>query len=203
MSANRQIHAAAARVHRIDDPAIERHADELFGTPAAADPTPVEQRDAGPGRVLVEWIGESGPLADQKLAMAEQLGLIPPAIVKAWRTLHERATTRIPGMTHHTMTRERDGMTETVTWGPYNYVQAVTHKDADTLLSGTFGHQFRVIGYTGTQPADMSTIDRFLRPFVPAETTERVEHIVVDDQPTEALSGIVPGTRLGTWTKTR
>jgi hypothetical protein len=106
-------------------------------------------------------------------------------------------------MTHHTMTRERDGMSETVTWGPYDFVQAVTHKDADTLLSGTFGHQFRVIGYTGRQPADMSKVDRFLAPYVPTAITEQVEHIVVDAQPTEALSGIVPGTRLGTWTKTR
>jgi len=203
MSSRKGIIAATRKVKRIDDPAIERHAGELFGTLSDPNPTPVDARDPGPGRVLVEWIGENGPLAEQKLVMAVQLGLIPPLIARTWRTLQAKATTRIPGMTHHTMTVERDGMTETMTWGPYDYVQAVTHKDADTLLSGTFGHQFRVIGYTGTQPADMSAIDRFLTPYVSEETDAQVRHIEVDVHPTEALTGIVPGTRVGAWTKTR
>jgi hypothetical protein len=183
--------------------AVARHRAELFGTPADPDATPVDQRDPGPGRVLVEWIGESGPLADRKLAMAERLGLIPAKVARAWRELHARATTRIPGMTHHTMTRERDGMSETYTWGPYDYTVAVTHRDADTLLSGSFGHQFRIVGYAGPQPAGVPAVDRFLTPFVPAETAAKVAAIEIEEEQPQELVGEQRFTALGAWTPTR
>jgi hypothetical protein len=186
-----------------DKAAVARHHAELFGTPAGPDATPVDQRDPGPGRVLVEWIGESGPLADRKLAMAERLGLIPAKVARAWRELHARATTRIPGMTHHTMTRERDGMSETYTWGPYDYTVAVTHTDADTLLSGSFGHQFRIVGYDGPQPADVAPIDRFLAPFAPLATVQKVRRIDIEDADPQALVGVQRFTGLGAWTPTR
>lgn len=186
------------------DPAIERHAGELFGTTSDPDFTPVNQRNPGPGRVLVEWIGENGPLAERKLALAVERGWIPKPIVDAWKTLHGRITTRIPGMCHHTMTRERDGMSETYKWGPEvgTYVQAVTYKDAEVLLSGTFAHQFRVIGYQGEQPADANPIDRFLAPYVDAETTDKVRHLVIVDHADERLVGVgnAGGKRLGSWT---
>jgi hypothetical protein len=210
MSRRKDIFDAATRAQGIADPAIEKHAGELFGTPTAKNETPVEQRNAGPGRVLVEWIGDYGPLAKRRLAAAVQLDLLSAEVVEAWERYHRKVTTRIPGLTHHTMTRERDGMSETVTWGPWDYVQSVTIKDADTLLSGTFGHQFRIVGYTGQQPADMSDIDLYVTPLVQkgkidAATVEQIEHIVIDESAPEALASIVTqsGGRLAAWTPTR
>jgi hypothetical protein len=194
----------AKKAQGIDDPAIERHKDELFGKPVAKDPTPPEQRNPGPGRVLVEWIGEDGPYAEAKLAAAVELGLIPAAIVTAWKQLHERITTRIPGIAHHTMSVERDGMSETITWGPYEYVRAVTIKDADTLLSSSFGHQFRILNYAGQQPANMHPIDRYLTPYSDTTTVEQVRHIVIEESAPEKLTGVAgPGNRLGAWTPKR
>jgi hypothetical protein len=137
------------------------------------------------------------------LALAERLGLFPAKVAGAWRELHARATTRIPGMTHHTMTRERDGMSETYTWGPYDYTVAVTHTDADTLLSGSFGHQFRIVGYAGPQPADVPAVDRFLTPFVPAETAAKVVALEIEEDTPQELVGVQRFTGLGAWTPTR
>jgi hypothetical protein len=199
-----RIFRVAEQAQGIHDPAIAKHKDELFGTPSNPDFTPADQRNPGPGRVLVEWVGEDGPMADRKLAAAVELGLIPKAIVDAWKTLHTRITTRIPGMCHHTMTRERDGMSETYTWGPHagTYVQAVRHEDADKLLAGTFGRQFRVLNYVGHQPADDTPIDRFLSPYVDADTVDQVRHIVIEEGAPERLVGVAStgGKRLGAWT---
>ena len=196
---------ATRKAQRIADPAIERHRDELFGTPSDPDPTPIELRQAGRGRVPLEWIGDDGPLAERRIDAAVTLGLIPKAVVELWKKVHERITTRIPGLTHHTMSRERDGMSETYTWGPHpgTYVQAVTHADADKILAGTFGHQFRLVGYQGSQPADVDPIDRFVAPFVDAETTDKVRHVVIEERTPEALSGVSPGSRVGAWTPTK
>jgi hypothetical protein len=204
MSSRKQIIDAVAKAQGIADPAVERHKDALFGTPTAKDPTPPDQRNPGPGRVLVEWIGEEGPYAEAKLAAAVDLGLIPASIVSAWTQLHGRITTRIPGIASHSMTRERDGMSETIVWGPYEYVQAVTVKDADTLLSSSFGHQFRILNYAGQQPANVHPIDRYLTPYTDSETVDKVRHIVIEeDAPEKLVSVSGPGNRLGAWTPKR
>ncbi len=204
MPSRKAILTAAQKAHGTYDSAVERHTDELFGTPSDPDLTPIDERKASPGRVLVEWMGEAGPLAEAKLAAAVQLGLIPKNIVEAWDQVQETATTRLPGFTHHTMTRERDGMSQTYTWGPEigTYVQEVTHKDADVLLSGSFAAQFRIVGYSGPQPADGDAISRFLEPFVDAELTNKVRHIVIDvTGAPQRLSGVDTrtGNRFGTW----
>lgn len=202
----------AKRINGADDPSIAKHAGELFGTPGNPDYTPVEQRKASPGHVLVEWIGESGPLADERLAGAQRLGLIPKVIAEAWTTIHAKATTRVPGLVHHTMSRERDNMSQTYTWGPHpgTYIQEVTYKDAETLLTGSFAAQFRIIGYPGEQPADADPIDRFLanivdangRPIVSAAVVAKVRSVVTVDGETQRLTGIVnqSGGQLGAWT---
>jgi hypothetical protein len=212
MSSRKQIIDATAKAQGIADPAVERHKDALFGTPTAKDPTPPDQRNPGPGRVLVEWIGEEGPYAEAKLAAAVDLGLIPASIVSAWTQLHGRITTRIPGIASHSMTRERDGMSETIVWGPYEYVQAVTVKDADTLLSSSFGHQFRILNYAGQQPANVHPIDRYLTPYTDSETVDKVRHIVIEENVPEALRGLevisdgrggIVKTGRGAWTPKR
>lgn len=211
------IHAAAKKIHRADDPAIERHSAELFGTPTAKDPTPPEQRDAGPGRVLVEWIGESGPLAEARVNAAIDRNLLPATVKLAWEKYHSRITTRLPGLTHHTMSRERDGMSETITWGPWDYVQPVTIKDADRLLSGSFGYQFRIVGYEGDQPADMSFYDLYLKPavergLISQKTADQILSIVITEHEPEKLVGLevqsdgrggLVKTGKGAWNPTR
>jgi hypothetical protein len=209
MSSRKQIIDAVAKAQGIADPAVERHKDKLFGTPTPKDPTPVDQRDPGPRRVLIEWIGEFGPLAQAKLAAAVQLGLISPAVKAAWETLHvENISTRIPGLVHHTMSVDRDGMSETYTWGPYEYVQSVAFQDVDKLIGSESGHTFRIVGYDKPQPSDATPFDLYIKPAVEKgsmtqETADQIEHIVIDEQPPEALSGVVPGSgkRVGAWTK--
>lgn len=177
------------------DPAVDRHADQLFGKPA--EPANVYVQ---PGRVLLEWIGDRSPHGIAQIRGAIQLGLIPKQIVKAYDDLDLKMTTRIPGITHHTMDHIRDGLSQSYTWGPYHYVVEVLAADADKILSSTFGHQFRLHNYDGPQPADYDPIQRFVAPYLDADTTAKVRSVVSDEGPTEALTGIVPGTRMGAWT---
>lgn len=194
----RAIANIAARQRGQDDPdTIARHADELFGSPAE----PLNDYQA-PGTVRVEWIGDSSPFGIEQIRGAIRLGLLPKELIKAYEEADARMCTRIDGLTHHTMTKERDGMSQTYTWGPWNFVVEVTTADADKLLSGTFGHQFRVLDYAGTQPADYDPIDRFVKPFVSADTTDSVRAVVTDVAAPEDLSGVVPGAGMGTWTRT-
>jgi hypothetical protein len=210
MSKPKQIGDALQKVRGTYDPAVERHKDELFGTPVAADPTPVDDRNAGPGREYLEWIGEFGPLAQAKLAAAVELKLVPREVAEAWVILNEGATTRIPGISHHTMSVARDGMSEDYTWGPYEYVIAVKRVDIDRILSGSMGHQFRIIGYQGKQPADYDPIERYTeraieKDLITTDTVDKIRRIVTEEDPPEKLTGVVAqaGRRLGTWTPTR
>ena len=117
--------------------------------------------------------------------MAVQLGEIPATLVDAWRELNHRLmfSTRIPYVFHKSQTVERDGMSEDYTWGPHpsSYVQSVTYADADKILSGPDGHEYRIHGYEGEQPADWDPLKRFLAPWVSPELTERVAHIVIKE----------------------
>lgn len=188
-----------------DRPDVERHRGELFGTLTGPNPTPAGERYVPPGRVLVEWLGDASPYGHAQIAAAVQLGFIPKQIVAAYELHTVRMTTRIDTVTHHTMTQERDGMSETVTWGPHlgSYVQEVSTKDADVLLSGTMGHQFRVVGRgappAGAQPADRDPIERFVPPTLRAA----VRAVVVEEHAPENLVGVGNGGRLGAWTPTR
>jgi len=181
-----------ADVAMADRPDVARHAGELFGTPADPDHTPPDQRHVPRGKVLIEWVGDASPLGQRQIAEAVRMGMIPPVVVAAWEHHAAGMTTAIPGVAHHTMTRERDGMSETVTWGPYpgTYVREIAAADADTVLSSTFGRQFRVVGRTdqlpeGGQPADY---DVFL--FIPPSVRERVRSIRIVDGPEESLAGV-------------
>jgi len=182
-------HADVGMADRAD---IARHAGELFGTPADPDATPVDQRHVPRGRVLVEWVGDASPLGQRQIAEAVRMGMIPPVVVAAWHHHATGMTTAIPGVSHHTMTRERDGMSETVTWGPHpgTFVREVSATDADTLLSSTFGPQFRVVGRPDQLPAGGQPADRDVFLFVPPSVRERVRSIRIVDGPEEALAGV-------------
>lgn len=173
--------------------AAEANKDEITIVPAGKyaigqrkaepDATPPDQRYVGPGSVLLEWVGDRSPFAEVRLGMAVQLGLIPAAVVNAWRELSHRLmfSTRVPGVIHKEMTAERDGMSQDYVWGPHPsaYLQRVTYADADRILSSPDGHEFRIHGYEGEQPADWDPFKRFLAPYVPPEVVERARHVVV------------------------
>jgi hypothetical protein len=177
------------------DPAVDRHKDSLFGKPAE----PLNDYTQ-PGHVRMEWIGDYSPHGVARIRSAIQLGMIPKHVIKAYDDADAKMTTRIAGLTHHTMDNERDGLSQSYTWGPWEFVIEVRNEDADKILSGTFGHQFRVHGYDGKQPSDYDPIDRFVAPHVDAETTAKVRAIVTDEGREEALTGVVPGGRMGAWT---
>ena len=183
--------------------AAEANKDEITIIPAGKyavgqrkgepDATPPEERYVDPGYVLMEWVGDRSPFAEVRLAMAVQLGQIPAAIVKAWRETTHRLmfSTRVPGVIHKEMTAERDGMSQDYVWGPHPsaYIQRVTYADADKILSGLDGHEFRIHGYEGQQPADWDPFKRFLAPYVPPAVVERAQSIVVksgDERPIRA-----------------
>jgi len=179
-------------------PDVARHAAELFGTPADPDATPLDQRHVPRGRVLLEWIGDASPYGQRQIAEAVRLGMIPAVIVEAWKRHTAQMTTRIDGVSHHTLSRERDRMSETITFGPHfgTYAREVSAKDADTILSGPMGHQFRLVGYAGEQPADRDPVERF----VPPGLRDKVRSITTTDHRPEALAGVMPGNRTGVWT---
>ena len=60
-----------------------------------------------------------------------------------------------------------------------------------------------ILGYDGPQPADVPAIDRFLKPFVPAETTAKVAAIEIEEDQPQELVGVQRFTGLGAWTSTR
>jgi len=171
---------------------IARHADELYGTRTDPDFTPPEQRYVPPGRVLLEWIGDSSPLGLRQIREAVRQKMIPAVVVAAWEAHAEKMTTRIPGVSYHAMTVARDGMSETVRWGelPGTYVQEVSAKDADTVLSSTFGSQFRVVGTADQMPDGGQPADRDIFLLVPPSVRERVRSIRIVDGPEEALAGV-------------
>ena len=187
------------------------------------DPTPPDMRYVPPGHVLLEWVGDHGPLAYAKLRAGAQMGIIPKELLEVWEIVADRTMwfTRIPYVFRREMHRDRDGVSQDYCWGPdpTTYVQEVTIKDADHLLSGPNGHEFRVLNYEGTQPADWDPITRFvtdpLRDSVgdaQAEAiTEKVRAIVIKEKQTQALRGVeyhqagknrMVRTGRGAWTPT-
>lgn len=190
---------------------------------ANPDATPPDQRYVRPGHVLLEWVGEHGPLAYAKLRAGVMLGIVPADLIAAWEIVGDRTIwmTRIHNVIRRELHRDRDGVSQDYCWGPQAsaWVQEVTMKDADHILSGPHGHEFRVLFWPGKQPADWDPITRFIEE--PLEDTigateakavaARVRAIVIDEQPAQALRGVeVITTRKGpkrtgrgTWTSTR
>jgi hypothetical protein len=127
------------------DPAVARHRRELFGVPAAPDPHPTEE----PHRLLLEWVGQPSP-TDAPLVLAlKARGLLFADELLALARLAQRTVRRLDGITSRTLTSERDGLSETLTWGPLpgSYVRSVAFRDAERIL-GLFetGTEFRVVG---------------------------------------------------------
>lgn len=180
------------------DAALQRHHGELHGTPAAPDPTPADLRYTWPGRVQLEWVGDVSPYAGEIMVAMDRMHLLPPALAKALEKVALSIAYRVDGVTTRTLTKERDGLTETVTWGPHQgtYVREVTAKDADRILSSVAGKEFRIIGYAGEQPS-RDPIDLYLPPYL-RPTARSVE---VRFGPEERLAGVVVGTgnRVGDW----
>lgn len=189
---------ADAEVLTGTDPAMHRHANELHGTPADPNPTPPEHRHVSRGRVQIEWLGDVSPFAGEVLTAMNRMHLLPAVLAQALTKIALSIPYRVDGLTTRTLTQERDGMTETVTWGPNTgtYVREVNAKDADRILSSAAGREFRIVGYAGEHPS-RDPIELYLPPSL-RPTARRVE---VHIGPEENLTGvdIATNNRMGTW----
>ena len=183
------------------DPAIQRHKAELFGGEADADPTPPEQRYTQPGRVQLEWLGDVSPFAGEVMSALRFLHKLPKPLAAALEKVALSIAYRVDGLTTRTLTKERDGLTETITWGPRpgTYVREVTAKDADRILSGPAGRQFRVVGWDGAHPS-RDPVDIYL----PPSMRPMARSVNVRIGPEENLTGVVVGShgRMGAWEPT-
>lgn len=130
------------------DPATRRHDRELFGVADDPDFTPPEARYVQPKRVLLEWVGQPSPFTSPVVLALKAKGLLTPI----HRIVLERAAllriARVDGVTSRTLTKERDGMSETHRWGPKpgTFVREVPFADARRILDGPSGAEFRIAG---------------------------------------------------------
>ena len=180
------------------DSAMQRHGKELFGVQAEVDFTPPELRYVEPGHVLVEWIGDVGPLADEQIAGAIQLGVFSKTLVEAYHKFTRVVTNRIDGVSTRTVTAERDHMTQTYRWGAKlgSYILQMRNVDADRLFSTPCAHEFRMVGKDVIDTPRPTPIERF----VPGHLQEKVLRVVVVKGPHEPLLGMHPNLpRIGFW----
>lgn len=184
------------------DAAFERHAAELNGTPADPDQTPPELRYTQPGRVQLEWVGDVSPFAGEVLTAMDRMHLLPPKLAAALQRVALSIAYRMDGLTTRTLTKERDGLSETITWGPHRgtYVREVTARDADRILSSRSGREFRVVGYAGEQPS-RDPIELYLPPHL----RPVARSVTISVGPEEKLAGVVVGSggRVGDWAPLR
>lgn len=129
------------------DPLVDRHGRELFGAAGEPDGTPADLRYVPPKRVLLEWIGQTSPLHSEVVLALKARGMLTPF----HRIVLEKAAlmciARVDGRTSRTI-GERDGLTETIRWGPARgtYIREVSAVDADRLLASAAGREFRLVG---------------------------------------------------------
>lgn len=182
-----------------DDPAMVRHSRELHGTPADADPTPPADRFVPKGKVLVEWLGGVSPFSSEEIAALNRMKRIPQDLAKSLLIVAIKTNPRIDGVNWRTFTNERDGMSETITWGPLNYVRELSAKDADHVLSGPHGNEFRIVGYAGEQP-----IRDPIELYLPPTLRPLARSVEIRIGPEEKLTGVDTATRnrMGTWEPT-
>jgi len=141
------VRAKLARLHegRLvvagDDAAVERHRAALFGVPVVGE-------TATGRRVLVEWIGEPSPRESELVMALRARGLLFAAELAVLERASLRRKARVDGLTSRTLTADRDGMTETIRWGPAvgSYVRALAFADARRIEDDpNIGHEFRIL----------------------------------------------------------
>ena len=127
------------------DPAVARHARELFGDlPEPGRPTKEPHRLA-----VLEWIGQPSPRDSPLILALRANGLLFRDKVAMLERMVRRTVRRADGVTSRSLTKEREGLAETYRWGPFpgTYVRSVRFADADRIL-GLFetGAEFRIVG---------------------------------------------------------
>ena len=179
------------------DPAMTRHRDELLGGQGETDPTPPQARYTQPGRVQLEWIGDVSPYAGEVMTALGRMHLLPKTIQAALQRVVLTIAFRVDGVTTRTL-GERDGLSETITWGPRpgTYVREISAKDADRILSSSAGRQFRVVGWAGAHPS-RDPIDLYL----PSSLRPIARSVRVEIGPEEKLVGVLGGSggQMGEW----
>jgi hypothetical protein len=130
------------------DPLVDRHGRELFGQIVEPDLTPPELRHVAPRRVLLEWIGQPSPFASETVLALKARGMLTAFHLHLLERAALKCIARVDGMTSRTLTAERDGLTETVRWGPKRgtFIREVAMVDAERILASPAGPEFRIVG---------------------------------------------------------
>ena len=120
---------------------------EVVVNPERAERRPAaEGRDPrpAPGHRRIEWVGEPSPFDNPNVALKLACGHYTPIQAETIRAYHRKRIQRTPGH-NRVMTKDRDGMTQDWVWGPKagTYVRLLPNRDADKLLSGPSGAEFR------------------------------------------------------------
>jgi hypothetical protein len=97
-----------------------------------------------PGHRRIEWVGEPSPFDNPNVALKLACGHYTRVQAETIRAYHRKRIRRTPGHNRE-MTKDRDGMTQDWVWGPKagTYVRLLPNRDADRLLSGPSGSEFR------------------------------------------------------------
>jgi hypothetical protein len=203
--------AVRARVARLqegmhvvahDDPAVLRHARELFGI--QGEPNPSE----APHRLLLEWVGQASP-RDSALVMAlKARGLLLRHELAALDRLAQRTIRRVDGVTSRSL-GTRDGLAETYRWGPApgTYVASVAFADADRILAlFETGAEFRIVGKHAGETGSAARPDADWRRLIDAWRANRghaalpPEGLAIRYHQEQGLTKMLPAGNAGYWT---
>lgn len=126
---------------------------------------PVEVEDVGrklPGHRRLRWVGEPSPYENPAVEYRLAIGGYTP---HQRAVLRKMAELRIAPNPKHSreLTKDRDGLSKDYVWGPAvgSDVRQVRNRDADIILSGSSGHEFRDVDMP--EPAHLSRPHQFIR----------------------------------------
>lgn len=93
----------------------------------------------------IEWIGEQSPLDEPFVQFNLAMGHYTPEQEAILRRAAVLAHLRRDHISERVLTKDRDGLSEDVRWGPHPgmFVRTVSNADADKILSCNDGHEFR------------------------------------------------------------
>lgn len=202
-------------VLRGTDPSIERHAVELFGTPAEPNFVPANVRYVEPRKVLMEWLGEPSPYDSELIRALIMRGLLSPVHRLILDRMSLMRRPRIDGHTSWTL-GPREGLSRTYRWGKQRgtYLIEVDFVDVDRLLAigatglGKTVNQFAVRGdYSEAGPmrapdeAWAKALDRIAKQQHLPKLPAGADRLRIASGPEETLKGVNKEGTYGQWNR--